>query len=82
MPMCFFFLIEVWLIYNVVLVSDVQQNDSVCVYIYTHTHAYTCMCLFFYRFFSTIGYYYWPCGMWDLNLPDQGSNLRFLQWKS
>ena len=53
---------------------------SMCIYIYTH--AYTCMCLFFYRFFSTIGYYYWPCGMWDLNLPDQGSNLHFLQWKS
>ena len=27
--------IEVWLIYNVVLISTVQQSDS---YIYTHTH--------------------------------------------
>ena len=41
-----------------------------------------CMCLFFYRFFSTVGYDYWPHGMRDLNLPDQGSNLCFLQWKS
>ena len=43
-----FFLSEVWLIYNVVLVSDVQQNDSVCVYIYiyTHTHIRVCVCSF------------------------------------
>ena len=50
LPLCFshirhtlfFFLIEVQLSYNVVLVSDVQQSDS---YIY------------FFIFFSIIGYY-------------------------
>ena len=42
------FSIEVWLIYSVVLVSGVQQNDS-DKYIYTHT--------FFFKFFATIGYY-------------------------
>ena len=41
-----FFLIEVRLIYNVLLVSPVQQNDSV-LYIY----------FFFFRFFSIIDYY-------------------------
>ena len=41
----FYFILE--LIYNVVLVSGVQQNDSVI-----HTHE-----LFFFRFFSHIGYY-------------------------
>ena len=39
-----FFLIEIWLIYNVTLVSGVQQSDSV-IYI------------FFFRLFSIIGYY-------------------------
>ena len=46
----FFFLIiiyfEVRLIYNVVLVSGIQQNDH-----------YTYMYLFFFRLFSFIGYY-------------------------
>ena len=46
-----FFLIEVWMIYNVVLVSGVQQSDSVIyiyvyictyIYIYRHTHVYIC----------------------------------------
>ena len=45
---CFliYFFIEVQLIYNVVLVSGAQQSDSVI-------HIY----LFFFRFFSIIGYY-------------------------
>ena len=41
-----FLLIELWLIYNVVLDSGVQQSDSV-IFIY----------IFFFRFFSIIGYY-------------------------
>ena len=24
---------------------------------------------------------FWPCGMWDLSSPDQGSNLGILHWK-
>ena len=40
------------MIYNVVLVPNVQQSDSV---------GYVCMCvymyIFFFRFFSIIGYY-------------------------
>ena len=39
-------------IYNVVLVSYVQQSDSV-IHIHTHTHIH----VFFFRFFSLIGYY-------------------------
>ena len=35
-----FFSNGVWLIYNV-LVSGVQQSDSVYIYIYTHTHTHT-----------------------------------------
>ena len=55
--------IEVQLIYNVVLVSGVQQSDSVictcmCVYIYTHTHTHTHTHISFcFRFFSHIDYY-------------------------
>ena len=33
-----FFFIEVWLDYNVVSVTVVQQSDSVMYYIYTHFH--------------------------------------------
>ena len=50
---CLYFLIEVELIYNVVLVSGVWQSDSV-IYVCTHTHTH--INLFFLRFFSTIGY--------------------------
>ena len=47
------FLIEVWLIYNVILVSIVQQ---------IHSYIYTCMYMlyiyiFSFRSFSIIGYY-------------------------
>ena len=53
-------LIGVEVIYNVVLVSDVQHSDSVihiyvcvcvcvCVYIY--------ICIYFFRFFSFVDYY-------------------------
>ena len=52
------FLIKVQLIYNVVLISVVQQSDSV-LYIY--------MDIFFFIFFSIIGYYkilnIVPCAM-------------------
>ena len=41
--------IEIYLIYNV-LISDVQQSDSV-------KHIYVCIYIFFFRFFSIIGYY-------------------------
>ena len=43
-----FFSIEVELIYNIVLISGVQQSNSVI-----HIHMY----VFFFRFFSIIGYY-------------------------
>ena len=46
-------LIGVELIYNVMLVSGVQQNDShihiFCIYLYIHTHIYFC------RLFSIVG---------------------------
>ena len=45
---CFCFFIKVQLINDVVLVSGVQQSDSV-IYIYIY--------IFFFRFFSLIGYY-------------------------
>ena len=46
------FLIELWLVYNAMLVSGVQQSDSViCISIYLSIY------LFFFRFFSIIGYY-------------------------
>ena len=41
-----FYFIEVWLIYSVVLISAVQQSDSL-------THIYT----FFFIFFSTVVYH-------------------------
>ena len=46
-----FFLIEVQLIYNVVLVSSVQQSDSyiyMYTYIFTHTHIYSFSDFFFF----------------------------------
>ena len=43
----FYFLLEVYLIYNAMLVSGIQQSDSVI-------HTYVCI---FFRFFSLIGYY-------------------------
>ena len=45
-----FFLIEVLLIYNVVLVSGVQQSDSI-IYIYRYRY------ILFFIFFSIIGNY-------------------------
>ena len=66
------FFIEVQLIYIVVLVSGVQQSDSVIhihtyiyIYIYIHIyiHIYICVYIyvyiyiFFFRFFSLVGYY-------------------------
>ena len=34
--------IEVWLIYNVMLISAIQQSDSVTyIYIYIYTHAFS-----------------------------------------
>ena len=47
-----FFKSEVQLIYNVVLVSSVQQNDSVI-----HIYVASQLARFFFRFFSIIGYY-------------------------
>ena len=42
----FFFLIEVWLIYNTVLVSGIQRSDLA-----------VCVCTSFFGFFSIIAYY-------------------------
>ena len=43
----FYFIVEIWLIYNTVLGSDVEQSD---LYIYTHTHTYIhiymCVCMY------------------------------------
>ena len=47
----FYFFIEVQLIYNVVLVSGVQQSDPV-LYMYAYVYIYI-----FFRFFSIVGYY-------------------------
>ena len=47
-----FFLNEIQFICSVVLVSGVQQSDSV-IYIYIRTH----ICIFFFIFFSLRGYY-------------------------
>ena len=52
----FSFFIEISLIYNVVLVSSVQQSDSV-IYICMCVCVCVCVCIFFFRFFSIIGYY-------------------------
>jgi len=41
-----------WSIYSVVLVSRVQESESV-----THTHVHIYVYIFFFRFFLTIGYY-------------------------
>ena len=43
--------IEVQLIYNVALISAIQQSDP---YIYTHTHTHTHTHTFFYVFFSVM----------------------------
>jgi len=43
--------IEVWLIYNVMLISAIQQSDSVTyiyIYIYIHTHTLFLNILFHY----------------------------------
>ena len=55
----FFFLIEVQLIYSVVLVSGVQQIDSVLyVYIYTHIYMYVHIHIYIlFRSFSIMVYY-------------------------
>ena len=50
MTSLFFFLTEVYLTYNVMLISGVQQSDSVI-------HTCTCLCFFFFfRFFYPLGY--------------------------
>ena len=50
-----FFFSEVELIYNVLLVSGVQQSDSVMHIIYIYM--YNCIHIVFSRFFSIIVYY-------------------------
>ena len=49
----FFLQISIELIYNVVLVSDVQQISYVCVHTHTHTHTY----VFFSILLSIMVYY-------------------------
>ena len=42
----FFNFIEIWLIYNIVLISGVQQSDSfIYIYIYLYLYLYSCMLL-------------------------------------
>ena len=48
---------EVELIYNVVLFSGIQQNDSIYMYIYIHITVLYITVLPMFRFFSLIGYY-------------------------
>ena len=48
----FIYLIEVQLIYHVVLVSGIQESDSVL-----HVYIYIYIYIFFFRYFSIIGYY-------------------------
>ena len=45
-----FFLIEVYLIYNVVLVSGVQQSNSIL-------HTYVCVCMHIYILFQILFHY-------------------------
>ena len=43
----FIFLIEIWLIYNAVLVSDIQQWYSYTyIYVLTQNHIYVCMYIY------------------------------------
>ena len=58
----FSFYIVVELIYNVMLVSSVQQNDSVMciyVYIYIYIHIFVCVCVYIYVYIHT--YTVRPC---------------------
>ena len=57
-----YFTNEILFIYNVVLVSGVQQIDSVIqfyiyIYIYMNIYIKEYLYTFFFRFFSIIGYY-------------------------
>ena len=51
-PFVYLFIIEEWFIYNVVLITAVEQSDSV-MHTHTHTHIFFFI-LFHYGF--TIGY--------------------------
>ena len=56
-PPSFSFLTDIWLIYNVVLVSAVQQSDSfiyMCIYIYIYIYIY--IHILFLMFFSIMVY--------------------------
>ena len=55
-PFVYLFIIEEWFIYNVVLITAVEQSDSV---MHTHTHTHTHTHIFFFILFHygfTIGY--------------------------
>jgi len=56
LPFLNLFFIEVELIYNVVLVSSVQQSDSVLyIYIHTHTHSFSYFSIMiFYKILNTV----------------------------
>ena len=45
----YFFLIEIWLIYNAVLVFDIQQSDLAI-------HIYVCVCIYIYIYMGFPGY--------------------------
>ena len=44
-----FYFVEAWLIYKVVLISAIQQNDS-DIYIHTHTHTHIYIYIIFHIF--------------------------------
>ena len=76
----FFFFLRVWFIYSVVLVSGVEQSDSVILkYIYIHTYIYIYIYIYIYTHTHTHTYtisfifilFIWlcrglSCGRWDL----------------
>ena len=81
------FFIEIWLIYNVVLVSGIQQ--SAVSFSYTHTHTFICMyiyiifqILFHYRLLQDIEYrslcLQFPGGMVVKNPPANAADTRVL----
>ena len=77
-PHWWYFLSEAQLLSNVLLISALQQSDSI-IHIYVYINI-VCVCiytLFYLIFFFNLATL---SSMWDLS-PDQGLNLHPLQWK-
>ena len=76
------FFIYLYLIYNDVLVSDVQQSDSVT-HTHTHTHYFSMDHLIWYHFVFIIFFHLLATlhGMWDLNFLTRDRNPHPLHWK-